>query len=66
MFTRFPSCMGQFLEHEDGASPVEYAIIAALIVVVCATAVWDMGQRSGDTFRTVRSTIQAAQASHGS
>lgn len=39
-----------FLKAEDGPTAVEYAVMLALIIVVCIGAVTTLGTRSSDTF----------------
>jgi pilus assembly protein Flp/PilA len=43
-----------FLENEDGASLVEYAILAALISVVAIATISDLGTKVNDTFNTIK------------
>lgn len=45
--------LGRFLRSEDGPTAVEYAVMLALIVVVCLGAVRSIGSRSNTTFTTV-------------
>jgi pilus assembly protein Flp/PilA len=42
-----------FIEREDGPTAVEYAVMLALIVVVCLAAITTLGQRANDTFSNV-------------
>lgn len=42
-----------FLKEEDGPTAVEYAVMLALIIVVCIAAVRVIGQRSSETFSNV-------------
>jgi pilus assembly protein Flp/PilA len=42
-----------FLKHEDGPTSVEYAVMLALIVVVCIGAVTVLGRHSRRDFRIV-------------
>jgi pilus assembly protein Flp/PilA len=43
----------RFLRLEDGPTAVEYAVMLALIVVVCLAAITTLGQNSSDTFANV-------------
>ena len=43
----------RFLTSEDGPTAVEYAVMLALIVVVCLTAIQLMGTNANNTFNTV-------------
>ena len=40
----------QFLKDEDGPTAVEYAVMLALIIVVCITAVTTLGANANNTF----------------
>ena len=39
-----------FLEREDGPTAVEYAVMLALIIVVCITAITTLGTNASKTF----------------
>ena len=52
-----------FLKKEDGPTAVEYAVMLALIVVVCIAAITTLGQNANSTFSLVGSTIKPATAS---
>jgi len=43
----------QFIEAEDGPTAVEYAVMLALIVVVCLGAITTLGQNANGTFNNV-------------
>ncbi len=47
-----------FLKREDGPTAVEYAVMLALIIVVCIAAVTAIGGASNQTFSKVGSTIK--------
>jgi pilus assembly protein Flp/PilA len=47
-----------FLKREDGPTAVEYAVMLALIVVVCIAAITAIGRNSNQTFSTVGSAIK--------
>ena len=47
----------RFLISEDGPTAVEYAVMLALIIVVCLTAVTAIGQNAASTFDTVAKKI---------
>ena len=49
-----------FLKREDGPTAVEYAVMLALIIVVCITAITALGTNANKTFTTVGNTIGAA------
>jgi len=42
-----------FLKKEDGPTAVEYAVMLALIIVVCITAVTALGTNAANTFSYV-------------
>ncbi len=42
---------------EDGPTAVEYAVMLALIVVVCLTAIQNIGTRANTTFTTVGNAL---------
>jgi pilus assembly protein Flp/PilA len=42
-----------FLNKEDGPTAVEYAVMLALIVVVCITAITAVGTNANKTFNNV-------------
>jgi len=42
-----------FLKSEDGPTAVEYAVMLALIVVVCITAITTLGSNANATFSNV-------------
>ena len=49
-----------FLKREDGPTAVEYAVMLALIVVICLTAVELLGRNSSALFQTVAESIASA------
>jgi pilus assembly protein Flp/PilA len=42
-----------FLAREDGPTAVEYAVMLALIIVVCLAAITTLGSNANSTFTTV-------------
>jgi pilus assembly protein Flp/PilA len=44
-----------FMKKEDGPTAVEYAVMLALIIVVCITAITTLGTNANTTFSTVGS-----------
>jgi len=42
-----------FLKQEDGPTAVEYAVMLALIVVVCIAAITTLGTNASNTFSNV-------------
>jgi pilus assembly protein Flp/PilA len=49
-----------FLENEDGPTAVEYAVMLALIIVVCIAAITALGQNANSTFTFVGNHIGSA------
>jgi pilus assembly protein Flp/PilA len=49
-----------FLKNEDGPTAVEYAVMLALIIVVCIGAITTLGSNANQTFTTVGGAIGAA------
>jgi len=46
-----------FLKREDGPTAVEYAVMLALIIVVCITAITALGTNANKTFTNVSSSM---------
>jgi pilus assembly protein Flp/PilA len=49
-----------FLKREDGPTAVEYAVMLALIIVVCIAAITTLGKNANSAFSFVGSSIQTA------
>jgi pilus assembly protein Flp/PilA len=47
----------EFLKREDGPTAVEYAVMLALIIVVCIAAITALGTNANSTFSQVGSAI---------
>ena len=47
-----------FLKKEDGPTAVEYAVMLALIIVVCIAAITTLGSNANETFSFVGSSIK--------
>ena len=43
----------EFLKREDGPTAVEYAVMLALIIVVCIAAITTLGSNANNTFSYV-------------
>jgi pilus assembly protein Flp/PilA len=52
-----------FLRREDGPTAVEYAVMLALIIVVCITAITALGSNANKTFTTISNSIANANGS---
>ena len=53
----FTDCIVNFLKEEDGPTAVEYAVMLALIVVVCLAGVTSVGTSANDKFDFVATEI---------
>jgi pilus assembly protein Flp/PilA len=47
----------RFLASEDGPTAVEYAVMLALIVVVCLTAIQAVGTNANNKFNAVKNAL---------
>ena len=47
----------EFLRKEDGPTAVEYAVMLALIIVVCIAAITAIGTNANSTFSKVGSAL---------
>jgi pilus assembly protein Flp/PilA len=54
---QFAEQVVNFLKREDGPTAVEYAVMLALIIVVCITAITALGTNANKTFTTVGTAI---------
>lgn len=52
-----------FLKREDGPTAVEYAVMLALIIVVCIAAITTLGQQANNTFSSVSKSATPAGGS---
>ena len=50
----------KFLKDESGPTAVEYAVMLALIIVVCIAAVITLGQNASGTFSFVATKVSAS------
>ena len=62
MFSRFATRIVNFLKAEDGPTAVEYAVMLALIIVVCIVAITALGTNANKTFSSVSSTIASTSS----
>jgi pilus assembly protein Flp/PilA len=60
MRSQLTSVVVAFLKREDGPTAVEYAVLLALITVVCITSITTLGTRANSTFAKVGNTLAAA------
>jgi pilus assembly protein Flp/PilA len=49
-----------FLASEDGPTAVEYAVMLALIIIVCLTTITNVGTQANSVFSNVASTLSTA------
>ena len=54
---KFSQSLVNFLKNEDGPTAVEYAVMLALIIVVCITAITTLGSNANNTFSYVGTQI---------
>jgi pilus assembly protein Flp/PilA len=47
----------RFLVSEDGPTAVEYAVMLALIIIVCLTAIQAVGTKASKAFNTIEAAI---------
>lgn len=53
----FAQSVQKFLASEDGPTAVEYAVMLALIVIVCLTAIQAIGTNANLKFEQVRDSL---------
>ena len=47
----------RFLVSEDGPTAVEYAVMLALIVIVCLVAIGNIGTNANNTFTNIANSL---------
>lgn len=52
----------RFIKSEDGPTAVEYAIMLALIVIVCLTAIQAVGTSANSTFQDISADLEDARS----
>jgi pilus assembly protein Flp/PilA len=55
-----PLMLRRFLASEDGPTAVEYAVMLALIVVVCLGAIQTIGTNANTVFTSVGNSLQSS------
>jgi pilus assembly protein Flp/PilA len=60
MLSRLTRSCVNFLRNEDGPTAVEYAVMLALIIVVCIAAIATLGSNANGTFNDVGSAVNVA------
>ena len=58
----FAQKVQRFLKSEDGPTAVEYAIMLALIVIVCLTAIQAIGQNASSAFQDIADDLNDARS----
>jgi pilus assembly protein Flp/PilA len=57
MLSRISHAICRLLAREDGPTAVEYAVMLALIIVVCIAAITALGSNTNATFTAVSNTV---------
>lgn len=57
---KFTKNLVEFMKKEDGPTAVEYAVMLALIIVVCIAAITTLGKNANNTFSSVASAVAPA------
>ena len=57
LMRKFTNALVNFINDESGPTAVEYAVMLALIIVVCITAVTTLGTNANNTFSYVGTKI---------
>ena len=65
MLSSFHRGIRQLLRNEDGPTAVEYAVMLALIVVVCIGAITTLGSNALATFTSVATSVAPSADSGG-
>jgi len=55
----FATKVKSFLVSEDGPTAVEYAVMLALIIIVCIVSIQAIGTNANSTFNSVASKLPA-------
>lgn len=51
-------CVRNFINNEDGPTAVEYAVMLALIIVLCIVVIRQVGTSTSQTFSVADSALQ--------
>jgi pilus assembly protein Flp/PilA len=57
MFESLRTGFWDFIQQEDGPTAVEYAVMLALIIVVCISAITALGSNANVTFTSVSGVV---------
>jgi len=58
--SRFALEVRRFLSSEDGPTAVEYAVMLALIIIVCLVAITSVGTKASTTFSNLAASLGGA------
>ena len=59
----FVNKLKRFLTSEDGPTAVEYAVMLALIVIVCLVSIQTLGTNTNQTFTNISGSLGVASGS---
>lgn len=62
MFSALSRQVVNFVRNEDGPTAVEYAVMLALIIVVCIGAITTLGTNANTTFTSVGKAINSSSS----
>ncbi len=62
MLKNFSQKVVRFLKAEDGPTAVEYAVMLALIIVVCIAAISALGSNASNTFNYVGNKVNTTSS----
>jgi pilus assembly protein Flp/PilA len=62
MLSQWKRRMQEFYRREDGPTAVEYAVMLALIIIVCLTAISALGTNANNTFKTLSNKLGSASS----
>ena len=54
---KFATSLVNFVKNEDGPTAVEYAVMLALIIVVCIAAITTLGVNASNTFNYIAGIV---------
>ncbi len=54
---KFMTSLANFVQNEDGPTAVEYAVMLALIIVVCIGVIGQIGGAAKNQFQTVATAL---------
>ena len=55
---RFKAVVSNFVSNEDGAALVEYALLVALIAIICIIGVTTLGTKVNSKFKTISDSLK--------